>query len=90
MKGIVLKAKRVFVVALVTIMLTGVIPVQAASVWSFTAGSGKKITVNGTVEFKKNEYQNINLFKGGKEIKENDKTYKSNRKTNNKYEWKNE
>ena len=76
MKGIVLKAKRVFVVALVIIMFTGVIPVQAASVWSFTAGSGKKITVNGTVEFKKNEYQNINLFKGGKEIKENDKTYK--------------
>lgn len=49
---------------------------QAASAWSFEAGSGKKITVNGTVSFKKNEYQNINLYKNGIEIKENDATYK--------------
>lgn len=49
---------------------------QAASAWSFEAGSGKKITVNGTVSFKKNEYQNINLYKNGKEVKENDATYK--------------
>lgn len=49
---------------------------QAASAWSFEAGSGKKITVNGMVSFKKNEYQNINLYKNGKEIKENDATYK--------------
>ncbi len=49
---------------------------QAASAWSFEAGSGKKITVNRTVSFKKNEYQNINLYKNGKEIKENDATYK--------------
>ena len=64
------------VLAIVTSMFTNVTYAQADSVWSFICGSGKKIEVNDTVTLQKNEYQDLNIYKSGKEIKTNDSTYK--------------
>lgn len=75
MRSFLKKRNTLVLLTMVISMLIGIIPAQAASVWSFTAGSGKKISVNDTVIFEKNEYQDINLYKEGKEIKKNDKNY---------------
>ena len=64
------------VLAIVTSMFTNVTYAQAASVWSFICGSGKKVEVNDTITLQKNEYQDLNIYKSGKEIKTNDSTYK--------------
>ena len=64
------------VLAIVASMFTSITYAQAASVWSFICGSGKKIEVNDTVTLQKNEYQDLNIYKSGKEIKTNDSTYK--------------
>ena len=57
------------VLAIVTSIFTNITYAQAASAWSFICGSGKKIEVNDTVTLQKNEYQDLNIYKSGKEIK---------------------
>ena len=71
--------KKISVLLVLTIVLgiAGVAkPVQAASAWTFLDGLGKEVEVDGVLVLEKNEYRNIDLYKNGKEIKENDGTYK--------------
>ena len=70
------KISLLVVLVIVVGMFANVTYAQAASVWSFICGSGKKIEVNDTITLQKNEYQDLNLYKSGKEIKLNDSTYK--------------
>jgi len=70
------KISLLVVLAIVTSMFANVTYAQAASVWSFICGSGKKVEVNDTITLQKNEYQDLNIYKSGKEIKTNDSTYK--------------
>ena len=71
--------RKISVLLLLTVVLyaTGTArPVQAASAWMFLDGSGEEVEVNGELVLEKNEYRNIDIYKNGKEIKENDGTYK--------------
>ena len=70
------KISLLVILAIVVGMFANVTYAQAASVWSFICGSGKKIEVNDTITLQKNEYQDLNIYKSGKEIKTNDSTYK--------------
>ena len=65
------------VLSMVICLLNRANPGQAASAWSFfSTGSGKKIAVNETITLKKNVQRTISIYKNGKEIKENNATYK--------------
>lgn len=65
------------VLSMVICLLDRANPGQAASAWSFfSTGSGKQIAVNETITLKKNVQRTISIYKNGKEIKENNATYK--------------
>jgi len=77
------KISLLVVLAVVVSTFANVSYAQAASVWSFISGSGKKIEVNDTITLQKNEYQDLNIYKSGKEIKTNDSAYKITWKSSN-------
>jgi len=79
MKNMKQKLSLVLVLALLVSLFSGIVSASAATVtkssWSFRTTSGKRIDVNGKISMKKNEFQDFNLYKSGKQIKENDATY---------------
>ncbi len=71
------KVGILLIVSMMICILDRANPVQAASAWSFfSTGSGKQIAVNETVTLQKNMQRTISIYKNGKEIKENNATYK--------------
>ena len=72
-----LKKTRVLAIALAMILVTGVVPAQAAVKWVFyTSSKEKKVGVNASITMEKGEFQDMNLYRNGKQIKVNDATYK--------------
>jgi len=71
------KLSLVLVLALIIGTFGNVLPVSAAtkSSWSFQTTSGKTVEVNEMINMKKNEFQDFNLFKSGKEITQKDSRY---------------
>ena len=73
------KISLVLVLALIVGTFGNVLPASAAkevkSSWSFKTTSGKTVGVNKELKMERNEYQNFNLFKSGKEVKINDSRY---------------
>lgn len=71
------KLSLVLVLALMIGMFGNILPASAAtkSSWSFETTSGKTIEVNEMINMKKNEFQDFNLFKSGKEITQKDSRY---------------
>lgn len=69
------KIKLLLILTAILCISGAVKPVQAASAWSFSADTGKKIKLNGLLVLEKNEYRNIDIYKNGKNIKEKDSTY---------------
>ena len=65
-----------FILLVLVLSVAGaVVPASAASTWSFSVGTDK-VKANGTVSLKKNTYRDVNLYKDGAEIREDDATYK--------------
>jgi len=56
---------------------TGLLTASAAvkSSWMFKTGTGIKLQLNDTIYMKKNEFQDFNLYKSGKEIRQDDSRY---------------
>lgn len=71
------KCCLILIMVLIIGVFDNVIVASAAvkSTWSFKTGSGIKLEVNETIYLKKNQFQDFNLYKSGKEIKQNDSTY---------------
>jgi len=70
------QVSKALMFVLVVSVFSGIIPAQAASKWAFSTSDGeKKVSVGGTVTFVKGEYQDMNLYMNGKQIKENDASY---------------
>ncbi len=75
------KMKKNLSLVLVLALLLGtfgnVVMAEAASKssWSFQTASGTTLEVNDTINMQKNEYQDFNLYKSGKEVKKNDSRY---------------
>lgn len=73
------KISLVLVLALIVGTFGNVLPASAAkeikSSWSFKTASGKTVEVGKTINLKKNEFQDFNLYKSGSEIKQNDSRY---------------
>lgn len=76
MKKVISKIGLLAVLTIIVGMFSGVTRVQAASTWSFATETGKKVEVNGVITLASNEFQDINLFKNGKEIKKSNLLYK--------------
>lgn len=49
-------------------VVSNVVPVTAASAWEFKTKTGITISVNGTIQMKKNEFQDFNLYNNNSEI----------------------
>ena len=73
-----MKKISLIVICLVTFsMLVNIIPAEAAVKWKFSTSDGKKkAEVNATITLKKQEVYDMNLYRNGKEIKQNDAAYK--------------
>lgn len=77
MRGYMKKICSFVVFVMVLCLVAECIPVQAAVKWKFSTSDGKKkAEVNSTVTFKKQEFRDMNLYRNGKQIKENDAAYK--------------
>ena len=72
-----MKKFGLFVIVLTVIsMLGATINAEAAVKWAFSTSNGrKKASVNATIMMEKGEYQDMNLYRNGKQIKEKDATY---------------
>lgn len=79
MKKMKSKLSLVLMLALLIGLFGNVSPASAATVlkssWSFKTASGITLQVGDTIYMKKNEFQDFNLYKSGKEIKEKDSIY---------------
>lgn len=71
--------RKIGLVAMVTVtlsLLLGTLHAEAAVKWAFSTSNGKKkASVNATITMEKGEYQDMNLYRNGKQIKEKDTTY---------------
>lgn len=72
-----MKRISLLVVCLLIIsMFIGVVPAEAAAKWKFSTSNGKKkANVNDTISLKKQELADMNLYRNGKQIKENNALY---------------
>lgn len=77
MKRMKKKLSLVLVLALLVGMFGNVVAASAAtkSSWSFKTKSGLTIEVDETLNMQKNEFQDFNLYKSGKEITQKDSRY---------------
>ncbi len=72
-----LKKVSLFAVVVAAVgLLLGTVHAEAAVKWAFSTSNGqKKASVNATITMEKGEYQDMNLYRNGKQIKEKDATY---------------
>lgn len=63
------------ILSMLVSMFAGTVSANAASAWGFKTKSGKTIEIGGTFHLEKGEYQDINLFRSGTEVKKSDSRY---------------
>ena len=76
MKQMVKRISVLFAAVLLLGVTGSMLTAEAATKWAFSSVEGKKVSANGTLTMDKNEIQDMNIYRNGKQIKENNATYK--------------